>query len=52
MGAATKFLVRCHGFDEAGAKAYKEFFDEAFIGIGMTKQKAAQPLATPHRVAL
>jgi hypothetical protein len=50
MGAATKFLVRCHGFDEADGKAYKEFFDEAFMGIGMAKQKAAQPLATPLAV--
>ena len=52
MGAATKFLVRLHGFNEADGKAYKEFFDKAFIGIGMAEQKAAQPLATPRRVAL
>ena len=39
MGAATKFLVRGHGFNEADGKAYKEFFDNAFIGIGMAEQK-------------
>jgi hypothetical protein len=49
MGAATKSLVCRHGFNEADGKAYKEFFDKAFIGIGMAEQKAAQPLATPRR---
>jgi hypothetical protein len=39
MGAATKFLVWRHGFNEADGKAYKEFFDNAFIGIGMAEQK-------------
>ena len=40
MGTATEFLVRRHGFNEADGKAYKEFFDKAFIGIGMAEQNA------------
>jgi hypothetical protein len=40
MGTATEFLIGRHGFNEADGKAYKEFFDKAFIEIGMAEQKA------------
>jgi hypothetical protein len=38
MGTATKFLVHRYGFNEADGKAYKEFFNKAFMGIAMAEQ--------------
>jgi hypothetical protein len=50
MGEATEIVIPRHGFNEADAKAYKEFFDKAFMAIGMAEQLAAEPLVTPRRV--
>jgi hypothetical protein len=36
---ATEILIPRHEFNEADAKVYKEFFDRAFMGIGMAEQK-------------
>src|SRR5215469_4017479 len=52
MGEATEILIPRHGLDETDAKVYKEFFENAFMGIARAEQRAAQSLAAPVRVPL
>ena len=49
---ATEILIPRHGLDEVDAKVYKEFFENAFMGIARAEQRAAQSLAAPVRVPL
>jgi len=49
---ATEILIPRHGLNETDAKIYKEFFENAFMGIARAEQRAAQSLAAPVRVPL
>src|SRR5215469_12173152 len=49
---ATEILIPRHGLNEADAKVYKEFFENAFMGIARAEQRAAQSLAVPVRIPL
>jgi len=49
---ATEILIPRRGLIETDAKVYKEFFENAFMGIATAEQRAAQSLAAPFHIPL
>ena len=49
---ATEILIPQHELNETDAKVYKEFFEDAFMGIARAEQRAAESLAAPFHVPL